>query len=83
MRVRNFGSKLRALRKEKGLSLWALAEEFGYQTHSYINEVELGRKEPTVELVLKVARFFDVTTDELLKDEIILGPSKSSKKQAG
>lgn len=78
--MRNFGNKLRALRKQRGLSLWKLAEQFGYQTHSYLNEVELGRKEPTVELVLKVARFFDVTTDELLKDEIELTLPKRAKR---
>lgn len=76
----NFGSKLRTLRKHKGLSLWKLAEQFGYQTHSYLNEVELGRKEPTVELVLKAARFFEVTTDELLKDEIELRFPKRAKR---
>ena len=78
--MRNFGSKLRALRKHNGLSLWKLAEQFGYQTHSYLNEVELGRKEPTVELVLKVARLFDVTTDELLKDEIELTLPKRARR---
>lgn len=70
--MKNFGAKLRALRKDRELSLWALAKQFGYQTHSYLNEVELGYKEPTVELVLKVAEYFGVTTDELLKDEIEL-----------
>lgn len=78
--MKNFGQKLRTLRKQKNLSLWALASEFGYATHSYLNEVELGHKEPTVELVLKVARFFGVTTDELLKDELGLKlPAKSKK----
>ncbi len=78
--MRNFGIKLRTLRKQKELSLWKLAEQFGYHTHSYLNEVELGRKEPTVELVLKAARFFNVTTDELLKDEIELILPKRAKR---
>jgi transcriptional regulator with XRE-family HTH domain len=80
--VKKFGEKLRTLRQAQQLSLRKLAETFGYQTHSYLNEVELGRKEPTVELVLKVARFFDVTTDELLKDEIELRITAKSNKRA-
>ena len=68
--MKRFGEKLRALREERSLSLRELAAILGYKTHSYINEVELGRKVPTVDLVLKTARFFHVTADALLKDEI-------------
>ncbi len=67
-----FGEKLRALRSHRGLTLRDLANKLGYQTHSYLSEVESGKKIPTAELVLKVARAFDVTTDELLKDELDL-----------
>ena len=47
-----------------------LADALGYKTHAYISELESGRKLPTAMLVVKVARYFDVTTDELLKDEL-------------
>jgi transcriptional regulator with XRE-family HTH domain len=40
------------------------------QAHGYISELETGKKLPTVEMVLKAARLFDVTTDQLLKDEL-------------
>lgn len=47
-----------------------LANFLGYTSHGYISEIENGKKQPTVEFVLKVARFFDITTDCLLKDEL-------------
>ena len=47
-----------------------LAEELGYKSHTYMSEVENGKKLPTVKMVLQVARYFGVTTDELLKDEL-------------
>lgn len=65
-----FGEKLRALRMGKRLTQKQLATRLGYQTHSHIAALESGKKEPTALLVLKVARTFGVTTDELLKDEL-------------
>ncbi len=50
-----------------------LAQLMGLTSHGYISELESGKKLPTVEFVLRLARLFDVTTDELLKDEIELG----------
>jgi transcriptional regulator with XRE-family HTH domain len=37
---------------------------------SQIHEIETGKKQPTAELVVKVARLFGVTTDQLLLDEL-------------
>jgi transcriptional regulator with XRE-family HTH domain len=37
-----------------------------------MSELETGKKEPTALFVLKVARFFNVTTDQLMKDELDL-----------
>lgn len=67
-----FGEKLRALRLRRGLTLDQLATALGYRTHSYLSEVESGKKRPTAELALKVSRYFGVTTDVLLKDEVEL-----------
>ena len=49
-----------------------LALLMGLTSHGYISELESGKKLPTVDFVLRLARLFDVTTDELLKDEIEL-----------
>ena len=67
-----FGVKLRWLRKSQKLTQQALATEFGYTSHTYLSEVEKGRKEPSVALVLAVADRFGVTTDALLRDNIRL-----------
>ena len=71
--MKRFGEKLRLLRTTKGITLKELAHSFGLTAHGYISEIEAGKKKPTTEFVLKVARYFKVTTDELLKDELEIG----------
>lgn len=66
------------LRMQRGLTLKELARQLGHVAHGYISELESGKKLPSIELVLRVARLFEVTTDELLKDELEL-----SKEDAG
>ncbi|GAB4581366.1 MAG: hypothetical protein Fur0022_41130 [Anaerolineales bacterium] len=68
--MQRFGEKLHQLRKKHHITLQALATELGYIAHSHISQIESGKKIPTVEFVLKVARRFDVSTDQLLKDEL-------------
>ncbi len=70
--IQRFGEKLRALRVSRGLTLKELALKLGYSAHGYISELETGSKMPTVEFVLKVATLFDITTDQLLKDDLEL-----------
>lgn len=68
--ARRFGEKLHALRVHRGISLEELARSLGYAAHGYISELETGKKIPTVEFVVKVARLFNVSTDQLLRDEL-------------
>lgn len=68
--MQRFGEKLRFLRSSRRMTIKEFANALGYSTHSYISEVETGIKQPTVEFVLKTARLFNVSTDELLKDEL-------------
>jgi transcriptional regulator with XRE-family HTH domain len=70
--IQRFGEKLRTLRVRHDMTLKQLANELGLTAHGYISELEAGKKMPTAEFVLNVARLFDVTTDELLKDELEL-----------
>jgi transcriptional regulator with XRE-family HTH domain len=70
--MRRFGEKLRTLRRQRHMTLKELAAELGHVAHGYISEIESGKKKPTVDFVLSVARLFDVSTDELLKDELDL-----------
>lgn len=69
-----FGEKLRTLRTRHSLTQRALAVQLGYSDHSHIALVENGKRNPTVELVLKVANLFEVTTDQLVRDEVALPP---------
>ncbi|RME45596.1 MAG: XRE family transcriptional regulator [Caldilineae bacterium] len=68
--MQRFGEKLRALRTRHKMTLKELAMELGLHAHGYISELETGKKKPTAEFVLKAARLFNVTTDQLLKDEL-------------
>jgi transcriptional regulator with XRE-family HTH domain len=70
--MQRFGEKLRTLRVRRQMTLKGLAQTLGMTSHSYISELESGKKKPTAEFVLGVARLFNVTTDELLKDELDL-----------
>lgn len=68
--MQRFGEKLRVLRTNKQITLKELASSLGLTAHGYISEIESGKKKPTAEFVLKVARYFKVSTDILLKDEL-------------
>lgn len=68
--IARFGEKLRILRTKHKLTLQGLARLMGLSAHGYISELESGKKPPTVDFVLRLARLFNVTTDELLKDEL-------------
>lgn len=72
--IKCFGEKLRTLRQHKGLTLQELATALGYKAHGHLSELEAGKKMPTVDFVLLVSRYFDVSTDELLKDELGVTP---------
>lgn len=67
-----FGEKLRALRTTANLTLTELATSFDYSSHSYLSEIESGKKTPTISVVLMTSRYFEVSTDVLLKDELEL-----------
>ncbi|MCC7449849.1 MAG: helix-turn-helix transcriptional regulator [Anaerolineae bacterium] len=71
--IQRFGEKLRMIRLEKKMTLRQFAEALGYSAHGYISELEAGKKIPTLEFVLEVARTFHVSLDELLKDSLDTG----------
>ena len=70
--MQRFGEKLRFLRKQRGMTLKELALELGFATHSYLSKVETGKKMPTGQLILDASRFFNVSSDQLIKDELEL-----------
>lgn len=75
--MKRFGEKLRCVRQFHKVTLKQLAQDLGYATHSYISQIESGQKIPTALFVLKVSRYFNVSTDELQKDELELNLKQS------
>ena len=65
-----FGEKLMRLRRARGWTLAVLATRLGYKSRSFLSEVESKQKGPSVGLVIRAARLFGVTTDELLLDDL-------------
>ncbi|MGE0027744.1 MAG: helix-turn-helix domain-containing protein [Thermoleophilia bacterium] len=59
------GPRLRALRRERGTTLAAVAAETGISV-STLSRLESGARRPTLELLLPLARAYGVTLDELV-----------------
>jgi len=65
-----FGNKLRYLRRRHNLTQSDLARWLVLVSQSYISYLESHRKTPSLELVLRVADVFGITTEYLLRDDI-------------
>ncbi|WP_246050388.1 helix-turn-helix domain-containing protein [Asticcacaulis tiandongensis] len=61
-----FGVNVRRVRAEKGITLEALAHEVGL-AYSYVGEIERGRKNPTLDVVERIALVLDIDALELLR----------------
>lgn len=61
-----FGKRVRELRKERGLSQIELAAKVGID-RSYMGFLERGERNPSLEVIAKIADALSVTPDELLK----------------
>lgn len=72
MPIARLGEKVRLLRQRAGLSQTQLAQQIGLSQRSrgYVSEIERGMKIPPADKVVLLARFFHVTTDVLLLDEL-------------
>ena len=70
--MQRFGEKLRVLRKQRGMTLKELAEILGHTTHSHISELETGKRMPSLEVAIKISELFDVSVDQLVKDNLEL-----------
>jgi transcriptional regulator with XRE-family HTH domain len=54
------------------MTLRELAAALGYASYSYLGLLEIGKRKPTADVTMKVAAFFNVTTDQLLWDYLEL-----------
>jgi transcriptional regulator with XRE-family HTH domain len=70
--MKQFGEKLRRLRTRQGLSLRQLSKQLNLSSHSYLDRLERGTSKPSIDLLIHISDFFDVTTDYLVRDEIEL-----------
>lgn len=65
MNNNSFGKILKLLRCDKDISQRKLSEEFGV-TNQTISLWETGQREPDFDTLVKIAKYFNVTTDYLL-----------------
>ncbi len=68
-----FQEKLRTLRKRRGMTQKQLAEQLGF-SKSFVRDLECGYNHPNIKHALKIADFFGVTVDQLVRDELELDP---------
>ncbi len=61
----SIGPRLRALRVERGRTLRSLAEETGLSV-SVLSRLETGRRQPTLDLLIPLARVLRVALDQLI-----------------
>lgn len=69
--MQKFGEKLRALRTQRGLTTRELGSILDVD-QSYITRMENGKRHPNIVMAIKIADIFDVTVDQLVRDEIDL-----------
>ena len=77
----DFGKKLQALRKQKGLTQEELAKSL-YVSRTAISKWESGRGTPSIESLKSISSFFSVTVDELLSSEQILNIAEEDRSKA-
>ncbi len=63
-----FGKRLKECRIEKGLSQQKLGETLGFCNQT-ISFWENGSREPDLDTLLKIAKFFEISIEELLEEK--------------
>lgn len=75
-----FNEKLQQLRKQMGLTQEELAEAL-FVSRTAVSKWEQGKGYPNIESLKAIAKFFDVTIDELLSSEQVLSVAEEDNKQ--
>ena len=75
-----FNEKLQELRKQKGLTQEALAQEL-FVSRTAISKWESGRGYPNIDSLKAIAKYFSVTIDELLSSGEVLSIAEEEHKQ--
>lgn len=66
------GAKVRRLRQDRGLTLRELAVLLEVH-YTHLQKIETGQKRPSSDLILKLADYFGVTADQLMRDDADIG----------
>lgn len=74
-----FGSNIRYLRKKAGMGQDELADLLGYKSFTTIQKWESGVTEPTLSILLKLSKLFNVDMDDLAKKDLQYGEIKETK----
>lgn len=69
--MKRIGEKLYTLRQRHGLTTRELARAL-QTSHTQISRIENGLRQPSADLVVKMADFFNVSLDKLMRDELDL-----------
>ena len=67
--ITRLGAKVRALRKQRSLTLREVADVVGVH-YTHIQKIEAGRKRPSSDVILKFAQLFGVIADQLMRDDL-------------
>jgi transcriptional regulator with XRE-family HTH domain len=65
--MKRIGEKLYKLRQRQNLTARELAEKL-QTSHTQILRIEKGTRQPSGDLILRVAQFFGVSLDQLMQD---------------
>lgn len=77
--MNNLPGNLRILRKHKKLQQEDMLQPLGISRATWSN-YELGKTEPQIQTLLDIAGFFDVSMDDLLKNDLSEHPQWAQKK---
>lgn len=72
----NIGEKIRSLRVEKKLSMRELGEKVGV-SHAHISKLESGANSPSVDLLEKLATFFNIDISYFFTNESVFKKEES------
>lgn len=72
--------KIQKLRKERGLTQEQLAQQL-FVSRTAVSKWETGRGTPNMESLQMIARFFDISLDELLKAEEVITIAENENKE--
>jgi len=61
-----FGINVRRVRLERGMTIEELADEVGL-AYTYVGQIERGRRNPTLDVVERIATIFKIEPLDLLK----------------